>query len=461
MEDYSLWERRKLSVDALKLDKRNPRLFADSVLNCSQSQLLHLLIDQSDVRDIAKRICKNGYFSFNIPVVVKERRSFVVLEGNRRLAALKLLRNPELSTVSTRRFFVNLSADFDRSSVEKIDTVIAPTRESADILLYTVHGSESARRWSRLMKQKFIAGKVASGESLSGIANKFNVAETAVKESVAEVLLLQMAMTLDFDVSVSESIQSEAFPLSTLLRIVGTATFKDITGFSLLESSFVTKLSETDFKQFMRHIFQDLATGNLDSRSLGDEKSRTEYLNNLKEQYVTSDGGAHWEYVPQRDEITDVVYEPRRRRPKQSRQYLIPDSDLLTLGHQKLDALIAEGKMMPLGTYKNSAGLLLRTIMHLAVCRIMEKKGFKDAIYEKGGKVKGLGELLGWLVKSDAVPMSDAFRDKMRRLSSRDNTEFMNIRTLHDYVHDNYQQPDKTALSNFWALIKEMLETID
>lgn len=458
MEDYSSWEKRRLSVDALRLDRRNPRLVGDSLLDCTQLEILHLLVEQSDVRDIARRISKNGYFSFFPPIVFKEKKHFVVLEGNRRLAALKLLRNPELSPVAGRRFFLNLSTEFEGSSVEKIDVIIAPSRAAADPILYTVHGSGSSRKWDMPMRQRFIAGQVANGVEQSEIARKFNVAETEVKEAVTEVLLLDMAKSLDFEASIAESIQSEGFPLSTLYRIVTTARFGKITGFALGNASFSTVLSENDFKKFMRQIFIDIVTGVVDSRKLGDEKSRTDYLDGLGEKYISKESDLPWEYIPKKDEEVDVVPEPRRRRPRQARKYLIPEADLPVTGHQKLDALISEGKIMPLGMYQNSAGLLLRTIMQFAICRVIENSGERDDMFRKNGDIKGLKELLEWLVKSDKLSTNSSFRDRIRRLYSYDNVEFMNIRTLHDYVHDMYQQPDKTALSNFWGIIKEILE---
>ena len=93
MIEFSDWEIRRLSVDAIRLDKKNPRL-PENMLNESQRGIIYYMVEEFKILEIAKSIVKNGFFINESPIFVKEGGHFVVVEGNRRITALKLLRDP-------------------------------------------------------------------------------------------------------------------------------------------------------------------------------------------------------------------------------------------------------------------------------------------------------------------------------------------------------------------------------
>ncbi|WP_409047522.1 ParB N-terminal domain-containing protein [Microbacterium sp. HA-8] len=78
-----------LRVDELTLDTRNPRLVTAAAP--SQKSLLRQLYEQESLDELAQSFVDNGYFAEEPLVVVKENGEWVVVEGNRRLATLKLL----------------------------------------------------------------------------------------------------------------------------------------------------------------------------------------------------------------------------------------------------------------------------------------------------------------------------------------------------------------------------------
>lgn len=84
-----------LPIEKLLLDKENPRFQSGSKLE-TQVELANKLIMGYDVYQIAKNIAKNGYFAPSPMVVVEsdnrgEEGKFTVVEGNRRLSALKAI----------------------------------------------------------------------------------------------------------------------------------------------------------------------------------------------------------------------------------------------------------------------------------------------------------------------------------------------------------------------------------
>lgn len=84
-----------LSVAALDLDPDNPRLDRERLAD--QRAIAHEIIRKYRAVDLAESVAEHGYFNSEPLIAVRSGSRYTVLEGNRRLAALKGLRDPELA----------------------------------------------------------------------------------------------------------------------------------------------------------------------------------------------------------------------------------------------------------------------------------------------------------------------------------------------------------------------------
>jgi hypothetical protein len=86
-----------IKVGDLHFDLKNPRL-AELRTNDEfrEPEVLKVLWRDMAVDEIALSIASNGYFEYEPMLAVKEGSELVVIEGNRRLAAVKLLRDESL-----------------------------------------------------------------------------------------------------------------------------------------------------------------------------------------------------------------------------------------------------------------------------------------------------------------------------------------------------------------------------
>lgn len=92
-----------IPVEQLLLDMENPRL-ARQIGENSQSDMVKLLWSEMAVDEVAFSIAENGYFRSEPLFVIAQnpeekelkKRKYIVLEGNRRLAAVMLLRDERL-----------------------------------------------------------------------------------------------------------------------------------------------------------------------------------------------------------------------------------------------------------------------------------------------------------------------------------------------------------------------------
>ncbi len=87
-------------VDDLLLDAQNPRLASHDPTRPSQEDMLRILWSEMAVDEVAFSIAANGFYSqeplFVIPIPGRNASRYTVIEGNRRLAAVRLLRDENL-----------------------------------------------------------------------------------------------------------------------------------------------------------------------------------------------------------------------------------------------------------------------------------------------------------------------------------------------------------------------------
>ena len=92
-------ERNFLAVSELLFDPQNPRLAELGLSKTpTQPEILKALWQSMAVDEVAWSIAKNGFFSYEplfVEIDAKSKRKYVI-EGNRRLAAVKLLLDKRL-----------------------------------------------------------------------------------------------------------------------------------------------------------------------------------------------------------------------------------------------------------------------------------------------------------------------------------------------------------------------------
>src|SRR6266404_9277620 len=89
------WPTKQLSVASLHLDSKNPRLGRQSVPRPPR-EIIQYLFEHDKAIEVAQSIASRGYFPNEPLLAIRESDELIVVEGNRRLAALKALREPGL-----------------------------------------------------------------------------------------------------------------------------------------------------------------------------------------------------------------------------------------------------------------------------------------------------------------------------------------------------------------------------
>jgi ParB-like chromosome segregation protein Spo0J len=143
--DLSHWKKLQIKITALELDPLNPRIPA-LVDNPSQRDIVAHLVAHEDVYELAKSIAEfGGLYPSESLIAVEVDGKKVVVEGNRRLAALKLLDSPDLAPDNLISKFRSLSLNIAPQAIERAEVVLAPSRGAAAGLIVARHTFKVAK----------------------------------------------------------------------------------------------------------------------------------------------------------------------------------------------------------------------------------------------------------------------------------------------------------------------------
>lgn len=157
------WLTKPHSVASLHLDSKNPRLGRE-VSPRPPREIIQYLFEHDKAIEVAESIATRGYFPNEPLLAVKENDRLVVIEGNRRLAALKALREPGLLEGAKQRQVGRLSRRIiDLRSIAAVPVTIAPSRRATDRQVAGRHVGTPVLAWQAENRASFILDKLAEG----------------------------------------------------------------------------------------------------------------------------------------------------------------------------------------------------------------------------------------------------------------------------------------------------------
>lgn len=144
---------RKIPVADLSLDPHNPRL-PKSMGNKSEKEIINFLLSDASLIELMLAIGKNGFFEGEQLLVIPEGNKYLVIEGNRRLSAVKLLHNPELGEVYKSKI-AQVIAESEHKPIE-IPCLIFDSKD--EILKYLGYRHITGiKSWKLLEKARYLA----------------------------------------------------------------------------------------------------------------------------------------------------------------------------------------------------------------------------------------------------------------------------------------------------------------
>ena len=181
-----------LPVDELHLDPKNPRI-CEIEGDLSEEELLEVLWREFSVEEVALSIAENGFFPHEPLFVAEEEGSLVVVEGNRRLAAVLILRDNNLQS----KLQITSIPDITTDQFEKLARLPVIRCQRDQIWQYIgfkhVNGPQV---WNSFAKAEYIAWvRNDLGTDLGDIARTIGDTHSTVARFYRAYMALQQAET--------------------------------------------------------------------------------------------------------------------------------------------------------------------------------------------------------------------------------------------------------------------------
>lgn len=141
-----------ISLDKLKLDKLNPRL-PTSLHNADENKIINWMLADASIIELMLAIGENDFFIGEALLVIEKNNDYIVVEGNRRLTALKLLNNPELANIHQKK--IQRVLEITKYRPNNIPCIVFNKRE--EILNYLGYRHVTGiKSWGILAKARYL-----------------------------------------------------------------------------------------------------------------------------------------------------------------------------------------------------------------------------------------------------------------------------------------------------------------
>ena len=174
-----------VKINDLLLDPENPRL-PESIDRDQQSMLDHIA-ETTTIEELMEAIAENNFFQGEPIIVVPDQKNkgkYLVVEGNRRLTAVKLLNDPAICTSPGARMRA-IAGEAKHKPVE-IPVVIRNTRNEVLPYLGFRHIT-GVKQWEPLAKARYIEQLFALSDTKLQAKVRFSQMRLQVCCSVTDV----------------------------------------------------------------------------------------------------------------------------------------------------------------------------------------------------------------------------------------------------------------------------------
>jgi hypothetical protein len=442
----------QIAVSDLLLDGDNARLIERG--NTQQEIALILARQAGDhVIKLAADIVEYGMDPTALPAVVAtddRRKRYKVLEGNRRVLALKSLETPALITAelsrSTAKRLNELSAKYAKHPIEWVRCA-----------LFEDEAGPQHWIWLRHTGQNDGAGLVTWG---SDEQDRYKARHSGKRTPHGQII--------DFVDGLGElspeALESSLKITTNVERLLSNPTFRQKAGLDIVDGDVVSWYPKEEVKKSLLRLVEDLKRGTFKVPDLYTAEQRVAYAEQipsaarpkrstrLKEPVVLADLTANVQ-TPRKAAAKKVS----RPRPDRARTTVIPASAKLNVPPPRINAIYNELTSLNAEQYPNACSVLLRVFLELSVDHYIDDK--QVTVVGNNPKLatrlKAVGE---HLFNQHKIPK--ALKVAIERVADGKFLVAASTVTFNQYVHNQYVFPKPRELYDAWDELAAFFEKL-
>lgn len=473
-----------IDTDKLIVNKENPRF--SSVKNEYEAIKTIILKQQEKLLNLIEDIAGNGLNPSELIIVVEEEGKYVVLEGNRRVTAIKLINDLDFYADIDSKFANKASVILSRKSahsINEINTIVFDDRLEANRWIKIKHTGENLGigilGWSKERKESFI--------SENGKMDKVYKVLEYVKQS--------KYYSDDLKIRLND------IKLSHLSRLLDDPHVRETIGLTLKNKKLYRLVSEEELSKGLSKILYDILNGIFKGKSISTKENRLAYIEGFTEKQLPcyekevieiatlaatglndrneilyNNEQMTLNDVNVIDEITMEVLEEDNKSllPKikikskdivlattknnrNRRKYLIPSDFNVKIEDKALGAIYKELKTLDIKRYSNSVEILFRVFIEKIVLTYIKKNNFAIEKNENLNLIETIQYIIidlknkGKITLEDEVFVEELLKEKNGIFKSE---------TLKDYTMNKERFIDIISLKESWDMLEVFLKIL-
>lgn len=436
-----------VALSELLVDVENPR-FSDVIENQNDAIITIAKKQDKKLIKLAEDIDEFGVNPAELLIVLPYEKSdkyYIVLEGNRRIAALKILENPEIIKNAVKGSLYEkmkkIGSDYEKNPIDGIDCVVFDSREEANHWIELKHTGENDG-----------AGVVSWG---SPEIDRFR--RRAGQKSETEQIL-EFLQKRNF---ISNETRRNT-PISSLKRLLSTPHVRMKLGIEYDNGIVKTKLSEDEVAKGLTKVVEDLSTQTIRTSNIYYSKDRISYIDNLPSEELPDRSllGTESKKLEDTDKNPPgkkTESKPRNKPSRRRRSTLIPNRELvLSISQPRINEIFHELRKLNINDFTNATSVLFRVFVELSLDDYCSENNLiKNDMAKLSAKLNNVANHLkenGKLSSQELKPV--------RRAAQNDYFLGSTLTTMNQYVHNQFFHPAPQDLISAWDSLEPFFKAI-
>lgn len=457
-------------INGLLLDETNPR-FADAV--SSQDDAITALLKDAPTKllNLAKDIVEEGSLNpTETAVAVEEDGELVVIEGNRRLACLKLLTNPDLA--------IDAGEGLDLDLVKRFKALAARGNAPTTMDIYIAEDRDAAKHWIDLRHTGENDGVGVLGWAAWQTNNYRR--KRGSQADRATIFCEAVEATYPDDVALVRAISTvRRNRLTTLGRLIADPDVRAGLGFDFQGDQVVYHYNPSDMLPGIERIFSDLS-GTLSVTEIKTKEQRNAYVTErhavlpdrakrLARPRPSSEAGsegtattkvADSAAAPERTEDGDTSHAQKAAstsKPQKPESVIFQGLKLPNV-NARIRKLLVGAQRINIDDSPQVAGILIRILLELVVSEGVDKGVVAST--EAAKLSKKVRQALLAIDPECYNPIARKKELEMAWTRTQDN-DGMAVQSLHAFVHNLFGDPTASEVRSLSSTFRPLLAGVD
>jgi len=444
-----------ISISQLLVDIENPRFAKNPT---SQRDAIRAMVasQPEKIMSLAQHLVENGSNPASIPIVMPSTQGqmYYVLDGNRRISAIKILETPSLVDgvlhLASEKKLKELSSKFANNPITKLNCIVFTDRAQADLWIQLTHRGQNDG-----------AGVVPWDGQVSARYDERKKGRKSISLQVIDFVKDHG----ELDNISQNKIENGKFPVTNLDRLLNTPYVRKKLGIEIKNGELLISYPHQEVLKGLSQTVNDLGTRKITVSDIKRQSQRIDYINTFDNDELP-DPSKEFNF-PQPIEIPDTeskekTSKQKTKRTTKDRNTLIPKEcnlDISGNNISRIKKIYIELKKLALDEFPNASAVLLRVFIEISLDHFLSKQ--PDWTYQKVSN-STLAQKLTWVAnyfEKNGI-MSKEQLALIHKAASGETILAASIRNFHGFVHNRFYSPVPKELTVAWDDLQMFIEKI-